>query len=78
MKSLNTVSCALKGISKARSGSFAQLFRRQRQEDHEFEISKTPSQNKKISQAPVAHACNPSYSGGRDQEDHSSKPTMRK
>jgi hypothetical protein len=24
--------------------------------------------------APVAHACNPSYSGGRNQEDHSSKP----
>jgi hypothetical protein len=24
-------------------------------------------------QAPVAHACNPGYSGGRD-EDHSSKP----
>jgi hypothetical protein len=23
---------------------------------------------------PVAHICNPSYSGGRDQEDHSSKP----
>jgi hypothetical protein len=22
----------------------------------------------------VAHACNPSYLGGRDQEDHSSKP----
>jgi hypothetical protein len=22
---------------------------------------------------PVAHACNPSYSGGRDQEDHGSK-----
>jgi hypothetical protein len=22
----------------------------------------------------VTHACNPSYSGGRDQEDHSSKP----
>jgi hypothetical protein len=22
----------------------------------------------------VAHACNPSYSGGRDQEDGSSKP----
>jgi hypothetical protein len=21
----------------------------------------------------VAHACNPSYSGGRDQEDHGSK-----
>jgi hypothetical protein len=25
-------------------------------------------------QAPAAHACNPSYSGGRDQEDHGSKP----
>jgi hypothetical protein len=24
----------------------------------------------------VAHACNPSYSGGRDQEDYSSKPAQ--
>jgi hypothetical protein len=24
---------------------------------------------------PVAQACNPSYSGGKNQEDHSSKPT---
>jgi hypothetical protein len=24
--------------------------------------------------APVAHACNPTYSGGRDQEDHDLKP----
>jgi hypothetical protein len=24
--------------------------------------------------APVAHTCNPSYSGGRDQEDRGSKP----
>jgi hypothetical protein len=23
---------------------------------------------------PMAHTCNPSYSGGRDQEDHGSKP----
>jgi hypothetical protein len=22
----------------------------------------------------VTHACNPSYSGGRDQDDHGSKP----
>jgi hypothetical protein len=22
----------------------------------------------------VSHVCNPSYTGGRDQEDHSSKP----
>jgi hypothetical protein len=28
----------------------------------------------KISLAPVAHTCNPSYSGGRDKEDHGSKP----
>jgi hypothetical protein len=27
-----------------------------------------------ISQVLVAHACNPSYSGGRDQEDHVLKP----
>jgi hypothetical protein len=26
-----------------------------------------------ISQMPLAHACNPSYSGGRDQENHSLK-----
>jgi hypothetical protein len=25
-------------------------------------------------QVPVAHACNPSYSGGSNQEDHISKP----
>jgi hypothetical protein len=27
-------------------------------------------------QVPVASACNPSYSGSRDQEDHSSKPAQ--
>jgi hypothetical protein len=27
-----------------------------------------------VSRALVGHACNLSYSGGRDQEDHSSKP----
>jgi hypothetical protein len=25
---------------------------------------------------PVAHACNPSYSGDRDQEDHGSNPAQ--
>jgi hypothetical protein len=25
---------------------------------------------------PVAQACNPSYSGGKDQEDHSLKPAQ--
>jgi hypothetical protein len=28
----------------------------------------------KIKRVPVAHSCNPSYSGGRDQEDLSSRP----
>jgi hypothetical protein len=30
----------------------------------------------KGSRAPVAHACNPSHSGGRDQEDFGSKPAQ--
>jgi hypothetical protein len=34
--------------------------------------------NGKFSQALVAHAYNPSYSGGKDQEDHSSKPAPGK
>jgi hypothetical protein len=29
-----------------------------------------------MGQAPVAHAGDPSYSGGRDQEDHGSKPAQ--
>jgi hypothetical protein len=29
-----------------------------------------------LSWVPVAHACNPSYSGARDQEDWGSKPTQ--
>jgi hypothetical protein len=32
-----------------------------------------PNKNRRKSQAPVAHACNPSYSGGRDQEDRGLK-----
>jgi hypothetical protein len=30
--------------------------------------------NIEIHKAPVAHACNPSYSGGKDKEDQGSKP----
>jgi hypothetical protein len=33
---------------------------------------------KQIGQTLVAHTCNPSYSGGRDQEDHGSKPVWTK
>jgi hypothetical protein len=36
-------------------------------------------QKKKTSefgQAPVAHTCNPNYSGGRDQKDHNLKPAQ--
>jgi hypothetical protein len=29
-----------------------------------------------IMSKPVVHACNPSYSGGRDQEDRGSKPAQ--
>jgi hypothetical protein len=29
-----------------------------------------------LSQALIAQACNPSYSGDRDQEDHGSKPAQ--
>jgi hypothetical protein len=32
------------------------------------------TENNKACQVPVAHVCNPSYSGGRDQEDRGSKP----
>jgi hypothetical protein len=31
-----------------------------------------------ISWAPGAHTCNLSYSGGRDQENHSSRPAQEK
>jgi hypothetical protein len=34
------------------------------------------NENGKTSRAPEAHSCNPSYSGGRDQEDHSLKPAQ--
>jgi hypothetical protein len=30
----------------------------------------------RISRFALASACNPSYSGGRDQDDHSSKPAQ--
>jgi hypothetical protein len=30
----------------------------------------------KNSQFLLAHACNPNYSGGEDQEDHGSKPAL--
>jgi hypothetical protein len=31
---------------------------------------------KKVCPAPVAHACNPSYLGDRDQEDQGSEPAQ--
>jgi hypothetical protein len=38
-------------------------------------ILRPPISKNKIGRVPVAHACNPSYSGGRDQEDGGSKPS---
>jgi hypothetical protein len=57
-------------------------FRRQRQEDQEFKASlsyivRSCLKNKRACQVPVAHACNPSYSGGRHQEAHGSKPARQ-
>jgi hypothetical protein len=40
------------------------------------EVTAKKSKNKKASQAPVAHTYNPSYSGGRDQEDLGLKPSQ--
>jgi hypothetical protein len=37
-------------------------------------VFKYTDQELTVNQALVVHAYNPSYSGGRDQEDHSSKP----
>jgi hypothetical protein len=37
--------------------------------------SNTDIPTKQTCGSPVAHICNPSYSGGRDQEDRGSKPT---
>jgi hypothetical protein len=39
---------------------------------------KTIKISKQPSPAPVPHICNPRYSGGRDQEDLSSKPAWAK
>jgi hypothetical protein len=39
-----------------------------------FEVQVEYGNNLQSGRAPVAHACNPSYSGGRDQEDCGSKP----
>jgi hypothetical protein len=33
-------------------------------------------EKRKKGRAPVTHSCNPSYSGGRDQEDRGSKPAQ--
>jgi hypothetical protein len=39
-------------------------------------LLKRPLSKTGNSQALVAHICNPSYSGGRNEEDHSTKPAM--
>jgi hypothetical protein len=45
-----------------------------RAENGNHYLAEKTEKKHKPSQAPVAHACNPSYSGDRDQEDLSSKP----
>jgi hypothetical protein len=41
-----------------------------------FYLSHENENKDSLSRAPVAHAYNSSYSGGRDQEDHSSEPVQ--
>jgi hypothetical protein len=41
---------------------------------HKRNLNISPLHKTWLGQVPVAHAYNPSYSGGRDQEDHGSKP----
>jgi hypothetical protein len=54
-------------------------FRRWRQKDFKFKAMPTWKilrKKKKSCEVPVAHTCNPKYSGGRVQEDCSSKPAQ--
>jgi hypothetical protein len=51
------------------------MYHLMRNVDKTFELLNKCSLSTSHSWVPVAHACNPSYSGGRDQEDQSSKPT---
>jgi hypothetical protein len=41
-----------------------------------IELLKKKKTSKVIGQVPVAPTCNPSYSGGRDQEDRGLKPAQ--
>jgi hypothetical protein len=56
--------------------SMIPALRRLRQKDHclGYIVRHFKKKKKNQSQAPVAHTCNPSYLGGRDQEDQGSKP----
>jgi hypothetical protein len=42
--------------------------------NHDLGLDPRSSKKYALSQVPVAHTCNPTYSGGRDQEDCGSKP----
>jgi hypothetical protein len=47
---------------------------RKKKEGRKKEKKRKEGKQKKINQVLVVHTCNPSYSGGRDQEDGSLKP----
>jgi hypothetical protein len=53
------------------------------QENREFEASldntaRPPSKKQTNMLSVVVQICNPTYSGGRDQKDHGSRPSMAK
>jgi hypothetical protein len=59
------------------------IFRRQRQEVDKFEANliyamRICFNKNKLGPGVVAHACNPSYLGGGDQEDSSLRPAWAK
>jgi hypothetical protein len=43
-----------------------------------YQSKSCQSQTGRTNRAPVAHTCNPSYSGGRDQEERGLKPAQGK
>jgi hypothetical protein len=72
------LSSRITGVSHQRPAQIL-FFLERRQCGHNFLFHYENLIKKKIKQnrwAPVAHACNPSYPGGRDQEDHGSKPAQ--
>jgi hypothetical protein len=62
------------GIKRIIRDKFGKKSRRNGEASGLINLPVEPRRYLKTCTALVAHSGNPSYSGGRDQEDHSSKP----